>query len=108
MNTSSYFLESAGLGLQTYTLTRSNESSYSENLAYCGYQFDLVRNMALPIVILGVMVTFLAATCLLDSITKRKGRRSLGKWMMNLLIRFVYEFSFEMVLCSIVQVTAQN
>lgn len=69
-----------------------------------GYANTFVLNLLIVVLIASFLLLALAGARLCDSCCQRKGNRRLSAWLKNFSLRFIYEFFFEVCLCTFIHI----
>lgn len=75
-----------------------DKSTYSSEIASCGYHHSYSRNLVIIIFIAALLLSCVLVLAILDKRCKRSGAKRVTPFVTNVGFRFTYEFFFEIVL----------
>ena len=92
-----------------------DEGSYGPVMQMAGYKHMFVQNLSLVIAVFVGLVILLALVIVKDVISRCASRNLIktrkdqsSPWCQNFILRFVYEFSLELYICALLQLTIED
>ena len=91
------------LGYPTHLMTGEIDGN-KPTIQMTGYANTFVLNLLVVIFIASFLLVALIVARICDSCFQRRGDRRLAAWLQNFILRFIYEFFFEICLCSLIHI----